>query len=114
MEELPDLPAKGHLPDFPRYTSHRTVAAFKIMEVTRHTAGAKVGTLTVSDGTGFEADVTEEWLVKHSPGTGDMIVTALLGGYFIAYPDGYASWSPAKSFEDGYTRDGEDEGSHID
>ena len=25
-------------------------------------------------------------------------------GYYIAYADGYRSWSPSKAFEEGYTR----------
>jgi hypothetical protein len=24
-------------------------------------------------------------------------------GYYVIYPDGYTSWSPTKSFEEGYT-----------
>lgn len=27
-----------------------------------------------------------------------------LGDYIVIYDDGYKSWSPAKAFEDGYTR----------
>jgi hypothetical protein len=27
-----------------------------------------------------------------------------LGDYLVIYEDGYKSWSPAKAFEDGYTR----------
>ena len=26
------------------------------------------------------------------------------GGYYVLYKDGFASWSPAKAFEEGYTR----------
>lgn len=26
-----------------------------------------------------------------------------VGGYFVAYEDGYTSWSPAKAFEEGYS-----------
>jgi hypothetical protein len=25
-------------------------------------------------------------------------------GYYVVYQDGYASWSPSKAFEDGYSR----------
>lgn len=25
-------------------------------------------------------------------------------GYYVVYADGYASWSPSKAFEEGYTR----------
>lgn len=27
-----------------------------------------------------------------------------VGGYYVRYADGFESWSPAKAFEDGYTR----------
>jgi len=26
-----------------------------------------------------------------------------IGGYYVRYPDGYESWSPAEAFEDGYS-----------
>jgi hypothetical protein len=35
------------------------------------------------------------YLKKHRP---------QIGGYFVLYDDGYMSFSPAKAFEDGYTR----------
>lgn len=27
-----------------------------------------------------------------------------IGGYYVRYADGFESWSPAKAFEEGYTR----------
>ena len=36
-----------------------------------------------------------EWQAKHQPKIGD---------YYVLYEDGYTSVSPAKAFEDGYTR----------
>ncbi len=39
-------------------------------------------------------DVTVKWMTKHSPE---------VGGYFVAYEDGYTSYRPAKAFEAGYT-----------
>lgn len=39
--------------------------------------------------------VSKEWLDKHNPQP---------GGYYVVYQDGYASYSPAKAFEEGYTR----------
>lgn len=27
-----------------------------------------------------------------------------VGGYYVRYPDGFESWSPAAAFEDGYTK----------
>jgi hypothetical protein len=39
--------------------------------------------------------VDHEFLRKHNPE---------VGGYFVLYADGYESYSPAKAFEEGYTR----------
>ena len=39
--------------------------------------------------------VSDAWMVKHKPE---------IGGYFVAYDDGYLSYSPAHAFESGYTR----------
>lgn len=39
--------------------------------------------------------VDAEFLAKHRP---------QVGGYIVVYEDGYLSWSPAKAFEEGYTR----------
>lgn len=30
--------------------------------------------------------------------------TPVVGDYYVRYDDGYESWSPAKAFEEGYTR----------
>lgn len=38
-------------------------------------------------------DVPVSWMEKHKPHT---------GGYFVRYPDGYESYSPADAFESGY------------
>jgi hypothetical protein len=39
--------------------------------------------------------VSAEFVAKHKPE---------VGGYFVVYEDGYTSFSPAKAFEEGYTR----------
>lgn len=39
-------------------------------------------------------DVDLAWMNKRRP---------QVGGYYVVYTDGYASYSPAKAFEDGYT-----------
>ena len=41
----------------------------------------------------FKVDAA--YIRKHNP---------VPGGYYVVYRDGYKSWSPAKEFEDGYTR----------
>jgi hypothetical protein len=40
--------------------------------------------------------ITTRWLERHEP---------KLGGYFVAYADGYTSYSPADAFEGGYVLD---------
>ena len=39
--------------------------------------------------------VDATWIQKHNPG---------VGGYYVVYDDGYASYSPAKAFEPGYAK----------
>ena len=39
--------------------------------------------------------VSDTFITKHDPHP---------GGYYVSYADGYTSYSPAKAFEDGYTR----------
>ena len=40
-------------------------------------------------------EVTREYYDKHKPE---------VGGYYVVYVGGYKSYSPAKEFEEGYTR----------
>ncbi len=84
----------------PKYRSHKEVWALKIVSI-RH----------IEDRPGVEADgsatltfeeegyaaicVSPEYMQKHMP---------QIGGYYVVYEGGYASWSPARVFEDGYTR----------
>lgn len=35
---------------------------------------------------------------------GDESWPGLVGGYYVRYDDGFEMWSPAKAFEDGYSR----------
>lgn len=83
----------------PRYKCHKEVFALKIAKIWQHgrtpeldSAGA---TITPEDpGYGpFEVDF--EYWSKHKP---------QVGGYYVVYDDGYESFSPAKAFEEGYTR----------
>lgn len=39
---------------------------------------------------------TDDWLERYRG-------TEIDEGYYVVYDDGYASWSPSKAFEDGYT-----------
>jgi hypothetical protein len=87
----------------PRYKCHKEVWALKIKEV--------VVAQSPEDGEGdFEPGsvvivpedakyarfiVGKDYAEKHKPHA---------GGYYVVYDDGYKSFSPAKAFEDGYTR----------
>ena len=44
---------------------------------------------------GGEIGVSKTFIARGIPSVGD---------YFVQYDDGYQSWSPAKAFEEGYTR----------
>jgi hypothetical protein len=82
----------------PKYRSHKIVRAAKIL-------GIK---LQMQDGSAllkiepFGGPLPEEtlaaptgWLISYHGSESDF-------GYFVAYDDGYASWSPTKAFEEGY------------
>ena len=74
-----------------RYRSHKVVEAFKIVAIeegdqqeTTHLIGEENRIL-----------VSHAYMDKHKP---------QVDGYYVRYPDGYESWSPAEAFEDGYTK----------
>jgi hypothetical protein len=86
--------------ELPRYKCHKEVRALKIAEVQDPTeAGSE------SDGSRLlvpvESDrylpirVDGNYVNKHNPEA---------GGYYVVYQDGYTSYSPAKAFEEGYSR----------
>lgn len=76
----------------PRYVCHKEVQALKIQSV-RHMHDGRYQ-LHFAE-LGYEAiDVTSEWVDKHGPKP---------GSYYVVYKDGYASVSPARAFEEGYT-----------
>lgn len=78
--------------ELPQYQCHKVVRAAKI-----------TGWLG-NEGDGYDitgedhtvvAHVAANWIDKHNPS---------IGGYYVLYEDGNASYSPAKAFEDGYTK----------
>jgi hypothetical protein len=85
--------------EMPKYRSHKTVWALKIVAVddpTRpgdETDGSRV--LTFAEPGYAPQRVPHAFVRKHDPKA---------GGYFVVYEDGYTSWSPADAFESGYTR----------
>jgi hypothetical protein len=98
--------------EMPRYKCHKEVWALKIkaVEVRKPTIAELDRILSgkAADGDSGAAafltpenalygriEVDQEYVSKHKPEA---------GGYFVVYADGYKSFSPAKAFEDGYTR----------
>ena len=76
----------------PLYKCHKQVRALKIASIEALEDGGAIIN-PVEDGYGaFE--VTASYCHKHHP---------QVGGYYVKYEDGYESWSPAETFENGYT-----------
>lgn len=81
--------------DWPEYESHKVVRAAKIVNQERGEAGDVVSVEVVLP------DGSKEWFKATVP---DMTARAQIGDWAILYPDGFRSVSPAKAFEEGYTR----------
>lgn len=85
------------------YVSHKTVHAMRIEqivdgqeEVNGEVVGANTRNLIGTDRDGDVIINTPiEWVNHFKP---------QVGGYFVQYQDGYASYSPAEAFEQGYTK----------
>ena len=87
-------------PTLPTYRSHKIVQAAKILEIQGYSDGSGANLLCLADlsaetGAMIEIGVTRAYFLKHQPKA---------GGYYVLYPDGYESWSPAEAFEEGYTK----------
>ena len=89
--------------EMPRYKCHKEVHALKIAALEADSVRAQRDNSETTGGTWITpADegyapfhVNREYVTKHKPE---------VGGYYVVYADGYKSYSPAKAFEDGYTR----------
>lgn len=88
--------------NWPVYESHKVVWAAKIVGVERNHAGGQIvqKIWVRPDGAQHDNDPIEEFW----PTVAEMAEKAEVGGWAILYPDGYRSVSPAKAFEEGYTR----------
>ena len=80
--------------DWPVYESHKVVWAAKIVAV--HDLEG-IRTIMVRPENSLEVE-------PFHPTEPAMMLRAEVGGYAVLYPDGYKSISPAKAFEEGYTR----------
>jgi len=86
--------------EIPQYQSHKKVWALKLSRVDIHpgpenTIGLNTGTLFPEDTRYAKINVGADYMNRHKPQP---------GGYYVIYDDGYTSWSPAKAFEEGYTK----------
>lgn len=80
--------------NLPRWKCHKEVEAVKI-EGSRD-LGDKVALIWFpGPNQNAEIIVSLEYINRHKPQA---------GGYYVRYDDGYESYSPAKAFEEGYTR----------
>ena len=85
---------------WPRYESHKIVQAAKIVGVEGNTEVVPPVIWVRPDGAEFDAAPVE----RFEPTVPNMAMKAEVGGWAILYPDGFKSISPAKAFEEGYTK----------
>lgn len=86
----------------PLYRCHKEVRALRINKVEPLDAG---GARITAEEVGYGPFlVTEAWLERAVPLNAK--IGDLVGGFYVAYEDGFASWSPSKAFTEGYTRIG--------
>ena len=88
--------------EMPRYKCHKEVWALKIKAVEqapadqeRCHAGGDWYLVPEDEGYGPVLVGHDEYVAKHK---------SEAGGYYVVYADGYKSFSPAKAFEDGYSK----------
>lgn len=99
VEHLNKIQAAAACMELPRYKCHKEVWALKIAEVrdTTEPGNESDGSrLLIFDEKPYAPiRVDMAYVHKHKPEA---------GGYYVVYADGYKSFSPAKAFEDGYTK----------
>lgn len=77
----------------PKYLCHKEVRAVKIARI-EHLGYGKYELIPAE--AGYEPiKVDAKWIDRFGPTP---------GSYYVLYQDGYSSVSPAKAFEEGYTR----------
>lgn len=81
--------------DWPEYESHKIVRAAKIIGFDRRDTGGKVCAI-VNPGDGSQE--------AFNPTVAEMLDRAQVGDWAVIYDNNFRSISPAKAFEEGYTR----------
>lgn len=84
----------GPFTEMPKYISHKQVWAFKIAAIE---INADKSAKIVPADKGYAPFNTK-------PGWAERFTSGDDPGYYVLYTDGFASWSPTKAFEEGYTR----------
>lgn len=87
------------------YQSHKVVQAAKIKGFQLVGLDDSFPTLALEfEGDDSRIEVDWNWARRHADNltTVEDVGHKLIGGYYVIYPDGFTSWSPAKAFEDGY------------
>jgi len=79
------------------WKSHKKVRAGRVLQQPEDDPSVSEVTMTVEDvnGAPCKVNVPRNFFSRGAPSRGD---------YIVIYDDGYKSWSPAKAFEEGYTR----------
>lgn len=99
LQKLTQSPEPQAQAEMPRYLCHKQVWALKIADIKDPTQPGNESDgsrIIVPADAGFAPfRVERAYVQKHKPE---------VGGYYVVYADGYKSYSPAKAFEDGYTR----------
>lgn len=86
-------------PNLRRYKCYKEVQALKIVEIENYSCNSTKGDIVTYQSRKLHFDngesiaVSFEYMDKHNP---------VEGGYYVVYSDGYESFSPSKSFEEGY------------
>lgn len=96
-ERVPNPPEeKKAAKPLPQYRSHKVVGALKIKMIEFLGVDCSHSHQAVFEEDGFDP----------LPLTHDEVYTKKFaaGGYLVVYEDGYRSFSPAKAFEEGYTK----------
>lgn len=93
------VPVESLTIPLPSWRSHKVVQALKIAAIIPNPRGFE---LHFEDRRFCPIAVSDDWVNKHLP-EDKASPDALVGGFFVVYPDNYRSWSPAAAFEDGYT-----------
>ena len=81
----------------PRWQSHKKVCGDKIVRAYGDASIPEPYVVWILD-CGGRIEPSQETLNRVPEGVD------ATGGYYVLYEDGFASWSPAKAFEEGYSR----------